>query len=360
MEAGYDYLLLRGRLQRRFFNVSGIFIFVFGAMLLATSGAYYGYAAKAHADLDSLNVTLPKTGEKIIVGPGSQGSLAETLIDHGQEGVYPLSTPVQSEEQSSTQTASPMVQGSGSGRGGAMAGPPEGSDAPRVTEGGASTDPGEDSVSARGPSNPILVMPFSAISNQQLFPGESLQASFWSNPLSYESASYRERVLLQGFNAVDLNQGLAVDSGSPATRIIIPSIDVDSRVDELAILDLGGSRAYETPAHTVGHIPETANTGEAGSSWFFGHTESPIQGEGSVFLNLSKIPGKLQNGQDVFVVTSDGERQYLYRITSSRVVPQEEMALHDTGKATLHLVSCVPRLVYDHRLIVSGELIGEK
>ena len=203
-------------------------------------------------------------------------------------------------------------------------------------------------------------MPFSAISNQQLFPGESLQASFWSNPLSYESASYRERILLQGFNAVDLNQGLALGTGSPATRLIIPSIAVDSGVDELAILDLGGSRAYETPANTVGHIPETANAGETGSGWFFGHTESPIQGEGSVFLNLSKIPGMLQNGEDVFVVTSNGERQYLYRITSSRVVPQEEMALHDTGKSTIHLVSCVPRLVYDHRLIVSGELIGEK
>jgi len=229
-----------------------------------------------------------------------------------------------------------------------------------VTVGGASGDPGEDSVSASGSSNPLLVMPFSAISNQQLFPGESLQASFWSNPLSYESASYRERILLQGFNAVDLNQGLALGSGDPATRLIIPSIEVDSGVDELAILDLGGSRAYETPANTVGHIPETANAGEAGSGWFFGHTESPIQGEGSVFLNLSKIPGKLQNGEDVFVVTSNGERQYLYRITSSRVVPQEEMALYDTGKAALHLVSCVPRLVYDHRLIVSGELIGEK
>ena len=80
MEAGYDYLLLRGRLQRRFFNVSGIFVFVFGAILLATSGAYYGYAAKAHADLDSLNVTLPKTNAKISVGPGSQGSLIETQI----------------------------------------------------------------------------------------------------------------------------------------------------------------------------------------------------------------------------------------------------------------------------------------
>ena len=357
MEAGYDYLLLRGRLQRRFFNVSGIFVFVFGAILLATSGAYYGYAAKAHADLDSLNVTLPKPNAKISVGPGSQGSLTETQIDQGQEGVYPLSTPVQSDGQSSSQAVAQAVEGTGTWTGG---GSTEGSGAPKVTVGGASGDPGEDSVSASGSSNPRVVMPFSAISNQQLFPGESLQASFWSNPLSYESASYRERILLQGFNAVDLNQGLALGSGDPATRLIIPSIEVDSGVDELAILDLGGSRAYETPANTVGHIPETANAGEAGSGWFFGHTESPIQGEGSVFLNLSKIPGKLQNGEDVFVVTSNGERQYLYRITSSRVVPQEEMALYDTGKAALHLVSCVPRLVYDHRLIVSGELIGEK
>jgi len=356
MEAGYDYLLLRGRLQRRFFNVSGIFIFVFGAMLLATSGAYYGYAAKAHADLDSLNVTLPETAAKIGAGPGSQGSIAEALVDPGQEGVYSLSTSGASEGQSSNQTVAPAVQATGVAPGGASAG----SSGPKVIVGVASAEPGEDSVSASGPSNPRLVMPASVISGQQLFPGESLQASFWSNPLSYESASYRERILLQGFNAVDLDQGLALNSGSAATRLIIPSIDVDSGIDELAILDLGGSRAYETPANTVGHIPETANAGEAGSGWFFGHTESPIQGEGSVFLNLSKIPGMLQNGEDVFVVTSNGERQYLYRITSSRVVPQEEMTLHDTGQATLHLVSCVPRLVYDHRLIVSGELIGVK
>ena len=150
MEAGYDYLLLRGRLQRRFFNVSGIFVFVFGAMLLATSGAYYGYAAKAHADLDNLNVTLPNTGAKISAGPGSQGSITESLVDHGQEGVSSLSTPVQSEGQSSSQAEAPAVRGTGAGTGGAAAGSPQGSGAPKVTEGGASTDPVEDPLSVRG------------------------------------------------------------------------------------------------------------------------------------------------------------------------------------------------------------------
>ena len=47
MEAGYDYLLLRGRLRRSLFRYAGIFFFVFGAVLLASGGAYYGYAAKA-------------------------------------------------------------------------------------------------------------------------------------------------------------------------------------------------------------------------------------------------------------------------------------------------------------------------
>ena len=37
MEAGYDYLLLRGRLQRKFLRYSGLIIFVFGALLLGKS-----------------------------------------------------------------------------------------------------------------------------------------------------------------------------------------------------------------------------------------------------------------------------------------------------------------------------------
>ena len=135
---------------------------------------------------------------------------------------------------------------------------------------------------------------------------------------------------------------------------------MDSAIKELAILDLGGSRAYETPANTVGHIPATANAGEANSSWFFGHTESPTMGEGSVFFNLRDIPDKLRRGEDVYIIAVNEQRKYLYRATSSQVVHQRELRLYETGLATIHLVSCVPRLVYDHRLIISGELIAIK
>ena len=199
-----------------------------------------------------------------------------------------------------------------------------------------------------------------AISNQRLYPGESLEASSWSNPLGYEPHSYREQLLLQGFTPVEFGQTLPGGPLAAAGRIIVPSIGVDSVVSELEILDLSGSRAYETPDDVVGHIPETANAGEAGSSWFFGHTESPILGEGSVFFDLRKIPGKLRAGEEVFIITDNGREQYLYRAASSQVLPQGDMKLYDTGRATIHLVSCVPRLVYDHRLVVTGELIAWK
>ena len=140
----------------------------------------------------------------------------------------------------------------------------------------------------------------------------------------------------------------------------MPSIGIDSTITELQILNLGENRAYETPDRVVGHIPETANAGEAGSSWFFGHTESPTLGEGSVFFNLRQVPGKLQNQEDVYVITETGQTQYLYLVTSSQVVHQDDMALYETGQSSIHLVSCVPRLVYDHRLIVTGELVGQK
>ena len=112
--------------------------------------------------------------------------------------------------------------------------------------------------------------------------------------------------------------------------------------------------------NTVGHIPESANPGEAGSSWFFGHLESPVLGEGSVFYHLPAIAQRLKQGGDLFVVTDNGVRQYLYRITSSQVVHQDDMAPYDNGEANIHLVACAPRLDYDHRLIATGELVGVK
>ena len=308
MEAGYDYLLLRGRLQRKFFRYSGIIVFVFGALLLATGGAYYGYAAKARADLDNLNVVLPGA----VQGQG-QIQAAKTVNTYIDDS----------------------------------AGSQETLGIARLMD-------------APGSAKVLPSLTSLGINARQLYPGVALSAGSWSNPWTFEPLAYRSKLLLQGFAPIEPGSVPPAGALEAATRLIMPSIGIDSTIGELEILNLGDSRAYETPDQVVGHIPETANAGEAGSSWFFGHTESLTLGEGSVFFNLRQVPGKLRNNEDVFIITETGQTQFLYRVTSSQVVHQDDMALYETGQATIHLVSCVPRLVYDYRLIVTGELVGQK
>ena len=197
----------------------------------------------------------------------------------------------------------------------------------------------------------------STASSISLFPGKAVAAESWDDPFGYEPAYFREQRMLDGFSPIG-ESGVTITDIQPSTRIMVPSIGVDSTISELAILDLGDSRSYESPDNTVGHIPESANAGEEGTSWFFGHTESPISREGSVFFNLQKVPEKLRNGEDVFIITDNGDNQFLYRATSSQVVHQNDLTLDATPFSDINLVSSVPRFVYDHRLVVSGELIA--
>ena len=270
MEAGYDYLLIRGRLPRRIVRFTGIFLLVLGFLLLASGGAYYGYSANAKSNLDDLVAVL-------------------------EPEVFQ----------------------------------------PRQV----------DTISG------------SSAANVSLFPGTALTADSWNNLYGYEPAYLREQTLLDGFSPIG-KSGIAIADIPPSTRILVPAIGVDSTISELSILDLGDSRAYESPNNTVGHIPESSNAGEKGASWYFGHTESPISREGSVFFNLQKVPEKLRNGEDVFIITDNGTNQFLYRATSTRVVHQDDLRLDATPRADINLVSSVPRFVYDHRLVVSGELIA--
>ena len=173
-------------------------------------------------------------------------------------------------------------------------------------------------------------------------------------------SAYAEIDLPQGFALIDFSEDNPLSLVAPATRMTIPSLDIDSTVVELSITDLGDRRAYETPNNTVGHIPETADAGESGKGWYFGHTESPILDEGSVFFNLQQVADELRVGNDVDVITDNGTEQFLYRVTGTRVVHEDDLTLEGGDGPSIHLVSCVPRLVYDHRLIVDAALVARK
>lgn len=174
-----------------------------------------------------------------------------------------------------------------------------------------------------------------AIASQQLYPGEALKATYWSDPFEYEPPSYLEASLLKGFQPLNANLAAPKGTLTAPARILIPAIGVDSEVEGLQIMNLGDSRAYETPNHVVGHIPEPSNPGEQGSGWFFGHLESPLGGEGNVFYNLPKVPRLLRKGEEVYTIVEAGRTSYLYRMVETEVVHQNDMKQFDAGVAQI-------------------------
>ena len=367
MEAGYDYLLLRPRFQQRFIQVSAMSLVIIGAILLSAGIAYFVYAHKARGDLDQLNYTVAASLGSGVSVPTSSKPVATAQNTAELYTVPSLSGP---QETGTTSTISAGPAGTLSE---SPAPPIEPGVAPPVDVVGQSPQTHLSQVilpqAPRLPELTLAQIPVpvqnsppqvspSAIAALQPYPAEAIKATYWNNPLEYEPASYIEAVLIQGFKPIDPNRLPPSGTLAPPTRLIIPSIGVDSGVSGLQVMALGDSRAYETPKHVVGHIPEFANPGEKGSTWFFGHLESPIAGEGNVFYNLPKIPDLLRKEQEVYVIAENGVESYLYRIMETRVVHQDDMKLYDTGGATIHLVACVPRLVYDHRLIATGWLVG--
>ena len=142
-----------------------------------------------------------------------------------------------------------------------------------------------------------------------------------------------------------------------AEHIVIPQLNVSAEVEELSIINLASSAAYETPAFTVGHIPTTPNPGSAGNGWYFG-TWRPAAGRGNIFLRLPEIADLLRDGEDVHVILTADGRDYLYLANGTSTVHADDLALYPSDDARISLVTCFPRLKYDHRLIVNAQLVA--
>lgn len=306
----------------------GIAMVLAGAILLTLVSGYYAYTASARSQLDELNfVVAQPTQADIAISPeSSQATVANpnASIAIPSDSDKPITNSVDAEE-----PAKPVI--------------------PAV--------PANQQVSARP-----------AESYSALYPAIYIHPKFWAQPLwaggepyVYDPAN-PETTLPDGFRAVSAtDDALRRGDGSQTSRIAIPLIDVDSEIQELEILNLGDSRSYETPKHLVGHIPQSPNPGERGNAWYFGHLESPIKGEGNVFHRLPEIPDLLRDGDDVFVeLESVDGHIFLYKTTRTEVMHEDDLELYGSDTAQLTLVACVPRLIYDHRIVVTAELVGIK
>ncbi len=186
-----------------------------------------------------------------------------------------------------------------------------------------------------------------------LQPKDWLNASWAESPLPPPGAD-----LVAQYLPVDW-RSLPPSNSLPApTRMRIPAINLDASVQGLKILDFGDYRAYETPKFTVGHIPETTNPGAAGNGWYFGHLESPIKKEGSIFRRLPELAELVRSGEKVYIMVDTVGTSYLYQVTRTLVVPKDSFDLTSSQEPTITLVTCIPPLVYDHRFLVEAKLVG--
>ncbi len=144
-----------------------------------------------------------------------------------------------------------------------------------------------------------------------------------------------------------------VKPGVPV-RVVIPSIDVDSSVQEAGTYWLEKQLYYETLPFVVAHYRMTAKAGEKGNAVFSGHVTS--RNAGNVFRDLYKV----QIGDEVILYSEEDE--YRYVVTDVRLVEPTDVSVMDpTPDATVTLITCAGEWIpaerqYSQRLIVTAKL----
>ena len=171
--------------------------------------------------------------------------------------------------------------------------------------------------------------------------------------LTLPAGAYPEQVEQLGFIPMQSDAAAALGTQPSATRLSIPSLGIDAKSASLSVT--GASVVnYTSGTNPSGQSATSANPGERGAMWFFGSA-----GKGSnSFDGLTKAPDLLVDGEDVLLVVGNGSQEYLYLGTHTDVIHSSALQLSSTDRATVHLVVPVPTGLYDHFLVLSGELVG--
>ncbi len=337
--------------RSRLRSVAAAALLVVGAMLLVVSVSYYAYDAWAKAGVDDLNVELARPDgfsiPTIDAPPEEDAASPVTEKENLQTRDIGETKPGTVESTASQPVAVPQISLPTSQDTAVLTASSGDDNAVQIV---AETD------KERAPSGSADLGAGAAISPETLDRLNTAAATLATIEDPWVAASSAEAALY----TLALTDGMMPGALMPATRIRIPALNLDSRVAELAVVRSDDSASWETPKHVVGHIPTTANAGSGGQGWYFGHLESPIKGEGSVFRRLPEVATLLKDDPDrpVYVFLESGDRSFAYRIYNVEVVSQEELVIADSGTQDITLVTCTPRFVYDQRLLVTAALVG--
>ncbi|MCI0440659.1 MAG: hypothetical protein L0177_16235, partial [Chloroflexi bacterium] len=217
-------------------KAAGVALIAVGLTLLAGVGAFYGLGLYSSTQLDKLNAEvegpLALPDDTVIHGallPDGSFAGVKRVTDPNEIASFaPVSEPPKAaSDAQEPATASTSVGG--------------------VPEAAASTPSAE----------PDAYAPFPVAQYASLYPGGLMHPKYWGQPMWAGTDPYptQKPARPDGFIPVSASDESLAARTPNASRIIIPSIGVDSVVGDLAIIDLGDSKSYETPNNLVGHIP---------------------------------------------------------------------------------------------------------
>ena len=193
------------------------------------------------------------------------------------------------------------------------------------------------------------------LSLASLYPGAEIAPQFWANP--FWAVELDNSSITAGYLPPS-EVALPATGLSPATLVRIPIIGLEIGTIELTAEPFGDGEKYAAPPFKLGIIPGQPNPGEIGNTWLFGHLESPIRGEGSVFRDLPKVHDLLRQGQAVYVIIDSADGSFLYQATEFRIMHRDDVRLWGSTGRIATLVSSWPRFKYDERVVVTTELVG--
>lgn len=135
-----------------------------------------------------------------------------------------------------------------------------------------------------------------------------------------------------------------------ATRVVVPSVGIDSEVRSVGYTFRDGGLSYDVPRFEAGQYVGTAAPGQLGNSVIGGHVAN--RGGEAVFQHLPGV-----SAGDIIEVYS-GDQMFRYSVTEIKVVAADATSvMSQTQDATLTLITCFPGQDYSERLVVVGKLL---
>ena len=112
---------------------------------------------------------------------------------------------------------------------------------------------------------------------------------------------------------------------------------------------IGEGTDEETLKYAVGHFSDTKMPGEEGNFAVAGHSSYTYN---RYFANLEDV----KIGSAIDVITKRGN--YTYKVKSAEVVTPDKVEVLNSSndKKTITLITCTPRFIGSHRLVIKGEM----